>query len=219
MPASGLLSTLGISAAANALDTILIQPTRSISGPGFTIIPDAVFEERHLDELEITQHPVERGSPISDHAFKRPMELMMVLGFSNTVSLAELGSDLIGGNLSDVAFDVTNNKINDAYTNLRTLQDTKALCSVTTKKRTYQNMVVKGLSAITNVETENSLIVEVFFQEVIIVDTQVSAMAPLSQQAQPQKTGDVANTGTKIASTGGNAGPFALPTPPPFIQQ
>ena len=46
----------------------LISPTvpfRNIGG----IFPDVTTEEIHRDELQITQHPVETGAPVTDHCF------------------------------------------------------------------------------------------------------------------------------------------------------
>ena len=47
---------------------LISSPVRSIG----TVIPDVVIEEAHRDELIITQHPVEKGATITDHAFARP---------------------------------------------------------------------------------------------------------------------------------------------------
>jgi soluble lytic murein transglycosylase-like protein len=44
------------------------------------IIPDVVVSEKHSDTLEITEHPVETGAAISDHAYKRPSEVVMEVG-------------------------------------------------------------------------------------------------------------------------------------------
>jgi hypothetical protein len=49
-------------------EPVLIQPRRSLGG----LYPDVVVEESHDDALEITEHPVEQGASISDHAFKKP---------------------------------------------------------------------------------------------------------------------------------------------------
>jgi hypothetical protein len=39
-----------------------------------------VVSEKHSDTLEITEHPVETGAAISDHAYKRPSEVVMEVG-------------------------------------------------------------------------------------------------------------------------------------------
>ena len=67
------------------LDTILIKPKRGLFNivlPDGTsmkdIIAQATFEERHIDELEVTDHPVQQGAMISDHAFRRPLSLIHI---------------------------------------------------------------------------------------------------------------------------------------------
>lgn len=76
------------------LDSILIKPKRgfynirSQEGKVTTIYQDiiahATIEERHHDELEVTDHPVEQGAMITDHAYKRPAEITLHLGWSNS---------------------------------------------------------------------------------------------------------------------------------------
>lgn len=62
------------------LQSIVIRPARKI-GP---LSAQVTISESHSDELEITQHPVEQGAAISDHAFKRPAELTIVCAWSNS---------------------------------------------------------------------------------------------------------------------------------------
>jgi hypothetical protein len=64
----------------------LIMRTRRRIG---TIYPDVTMEEVHHDDLVITDHPVEKGSSISDHSFKRPEEVDMRVGFSNSTAQTE----------------------------------------------------------------------------------------------------------------------------------
>lgn len=52
---------------------------------------DTTLEEVYEDVLEITEHPVERGANITDHSFKRPMELMLRCGWSDSSVSGILG--------------------------------------------------------------------------------------------------------------------------------
>ncbi len=49
-----------------------------------TLIPDVVVREAQRDEMVITDHPVETGAAISDHAFLRPVEVEMQVGWSDS---------------------------------------------------------------------------------------------------------------------------------------
>lgn len=57
--------------------------------------------ERHHDEMEITDHPVQQGATISDHVYRRPAELILEVGWSNSPQ----GST--GGILGDIKQAVT----------------------------------------------------------------------------------------------------------------
>lgn len=139
------------------------------------IIPDVVVEEVHLDELAITDHPVEKGAPISDHAYKRPVELIVKAGFSGSGLVSAL---LSGGGSS----------IDEIYEDLRELQDERVPFTVTTGKRAYKGMLMQSLAVTTDERTENVLMVVAKFREVIIVPTKTSSVAEQENQAAPEQT-------------------------------
>ena len=45
---------------------------------------DAVFEETHEADLEVTDNPVETGVVVSDHAFMKPLRVKISAGVSDT---------------------------------------------------------------------------------------------------------------------------------------
>ena len=47
---------------------------------------DVTISEEHVDELTITDHPVEEGAMISDHAFKNPMRVVITVGYSGSTN-------------------------------------------------------------------------------------------------------------------------------------
>ena len=61
---------------------LLISTQRSFAG----IIPHVVLEEAGDDELRITDHPVEIGAAITDHAFKMPVVLVMKAAWSDSAA-------------------------------------------------------------------------------------------------------------------------------------
>ena len=187
-----LVPGLALGAASGVLDTLLLRQNRSIAG----IFPDVVIEENHLDELEITNHPVEQGAAISDHAFKRPSELVMRIGFSPSRPIG-----LNSGVLGDVARRITDitgrGYIEDIYNQLLDLQEALEPFDVVTGKRSYSNMMLRSLAVTTDQQSENALMVEARFQQVIIVQTQVTTLPPLANQAMPQQTAAPVDQGTK----------------------
>ncbi len=184
---SSILFGVGATIAATVLDTVLLRTGRNING----IIPDCVIEERHKDELELTQSPVEEGSPISDHAYLKPSELLMRVAWSDSKSLGSLvGTLATGGSFLTV---------DDVYQQLLDLQGTLQPFSIETGKRSYDNMMLRSLQVVTNRESENSLMVEALFQEVIIVSTKVQSASSL-QMGTPAKQASPQNTAAPVSS-------------------
>ena len=67
------------------LSTLFHQQSRKIG----LIVPSVVVSEKHSDTLEITEHPVEIGAAVADHAYKRPSEVVMEVGFAGGGSLLD----------------------------------------------------------------------------------------------------------------------------------
>lgn len=180
MSAFGLPVSLLAGAVANFTGLVTIAPKRNI-GP---IVADATVEEQHDDQLTITDHPVEQGAAITDHAFKQPARLRVVAGFSNSSPQAAFNS----------------NYVNQIYDQLLQLQADRELVDVSTGRREYQDMLIDGLSLSTNPDTENSMIISVSLRQLILVQTQTVDVPPNNVQKMPQKTGSITDTGTKQAA-------------------
>lgn len=190
-----------VSAAAQiGLDSILIRPKRSIGG----IVAQVTIEEVHHDDLEITDHPVEQGAIISDHAFSRPSEVTIRCAWSNSPSASSLVEGVAGAassTVSGVQSLVTGNtasSVRDVYAKLIELQRSRLPFDVFTGKRVYRNMLVKSLTVTTDKEHEQSLLVTATLRQVIIVQTQLlNVAAPAAQQADPAATQPQVNSGAK----------------------
>src|ERR1700739_4345281 len=74
----------------NILQTGL--PASQANNPQF--VGQVTLEEIHHDEMEIEDHPIEQGAPITDHSFKKPAELTLHLGWAGQqlVSLGRVGN-------------------------------------------------------------------------------------------------------------------------------
>lgn len=155
---------------------------------GFTAM--VTVDEGHTDTLTITEHPVEQGAAITDHAFKNPAELMLNVGWSDSgdgdVSVAEI------------------------YAQLLELQASREPFDVTTGKRNYKNMLIQSLVTYTDEKTENALMVQVSLHQVIIVETQTVTVPPREVQANPESTAETTNAGTKQVAPAKNANSSAL---------
>lgn len=165
---------------------LISTSSRSLGG----IIPDVVIEETHRDSLIITQHPVEKGAAITDHAFLRPAEVEMRCGFSN----ASHGDE---------------GYARAVYDGLRRLQASRQPFAVYTGKRAYRDMLIADLGVTTEARTENVLAVAVRLQQIIIVSTKTTGTgtgtaAAGASQANPASTGSVQNKGEQQAVSVGD---------------
>lgn len=188
-------------------DAIVVRPRRSIGA--FTAY--VVLKEAHHDELQITDHPLEKGTQISDHAFKRPAEVTIEFAYSNSPVRASLIDGVVGGvrsTLGGVQAILSGNassQVRDIYQKLVTLQESAILFDVFTGKRKYQNMLIRALSTTTDKTTENSLVVTAICRQVFVVSTQTLKLsAEAAAQLNPELTNPTANSGQRYLQGGVN---------------
>ncbi len=161
------------------------------TGPQVKLTAYVTMSEDGRDELELTKHPVDTGSVISDHAYRLPSTLSIKMMWSPAsanqlgwVPFSGLGAALtsLGGGAASY--------LQNVYKQLITLQRSRGLATVATGKRTYQNMLPILIAVTTDEETENVLSVTVNFEEVLRASTTLAQQAPIngSAQANPQAT-------------------------------
>lgn len=148
-----------------------IIPSRKI-GVFFATV---TVEEIATDILEITQHPVQNGAAITDHAYKKP----------GTLRLA-------------VFFDADGAPLGETYGKLLELQNSRVPFDVVTGKRVHKNMLIQSLTQTTDAKTENVLSVNLDLQEIPLVTVEVSTLPARSAQRYPGRTGGVGNAGQKV---------------------
>jgi len=153
--------------------TVYVRPQRSIGG----MVMDVVVEETHTDDLEITEHPVEQGASVTDHAYLKPAALTIRAGVS----------DSGGAGTGD-------RRCVEYYQKLRELQGKREPFDVVTGKRSYTNMLIKSLTVVTDHENENVLSFTAELRELILVNVQ-SAAVPRGRQKWGKKTGGVDQKG------------------------
>lgn len=135
------------------------------------------ISEDSIDELEITQHPVQRGASITDHAFLKPVTVTINFVYAPGATPLE-----------------------QIYQNLLDLQASREPFTIVTGKRVYKDMLCRALNLTTDVTKENVLYLVGDFQQVILVDVQQSNVPVRSKQKIPQKTDMTENKGDKKAT-------------------
>ncbi|MBK3400835.1 phage baseplate protein [Methylobacterium ajmalii] len=143
------------------------------------ILPDVVVEEVHRDALAITQHPVEQGASITDHAYRLPAVVEVRYGWSDS-SAGYVGH------------------IDEVYGRLRSLQASREPFNVSTIRRRYKNMLLAGVSVVTDSRTSNSLMVVATLQEIIIASTKTEGTGTATTKPADDKAAQ-----SSPAATGG----------------
>ncbi|MCT4713258.1 hypothetical protein MUA04_24115 [Enterobacteriaceae bacterium H11S18] len=171
------------------LSTLFRLQSRSIG----VMVPDVVVSEKHSDTLEITEHPVEIGADITDHAYKRASEVVMECGFSGAGSLLDVVDT------RNIGFGTPLNGMSpkDVYKALLDTQSRRELLDVVTGKRTYNNMLIRAIEVTTDKTSENVLTCTLTLREVILSSTTPINVADKSNMHLGVSTSAVQNTGTK----------------------
>lgn len=203
-------------------------------GSGTLIVPDATIEEVHSDEMEITDHPVEQGTTISDHAFNRPSELIVTAAWSDSPNNSGIGTQLVGAaansnaavravigaaQLANAVGSVVNVLSGNAggspsaaaYAFLLDMQRSRALFTIYTGKRVYRNMLIKSLATTTDLKTENSAIIRIGCRQLLMAQTQTVTVPDSSNMKNPEQNGATTNYGVKYPLPSPNINVSALP--------
>ena len=168
-------------------------------------------EENHHDEVVATDNPVEQGAVISDHAYAIPAQLHMRLGWSAAGSSDAVS--LFGVTLPTLAglfgLDSTDGAefINSVYMQMLRVMASRELLTIYTGKRSYANMLLISVDEITNQETENSLILDLAFRQIIITQTYVVKIptgmsSNKGNMTSPTTAQPTANQGTQSLQSG-----------------
>ncbi len=132
-----------------------------------TLIPHVIVEETYRDEVIITDHPVERGAAITDHAFVRPSQLEIRCGWSNSTAGTE-------------------GYIESVYQQMLTLLRKREPFDVFTPRRMYTSMLIQGIQVTRDERTNSVLNCSISLREIIIAQTQTT---------QGSESGGVTDTG------------------------
>ncbi|MBD8451883.1 phage baseplate protein [Serratia rubidaea] len=180
------------------LSALFRQQTRSIGAGVGVIVPSVVVSEKHSDTLQITEHPVEIGAAVNDHAYRQPSEVIMELGFSGGGSLLDFANTSTLGLSLGIS-------PRETYQRILDLQKDRIPFDVTTGKRQYKNMLIKAIEVTTDKTSENVLMCVLTLKEVIISQTQQTTVAEKSQMTDGVSTSAVQNSGTKTPKPGNSS--------------
>lgn len=176
------------------LQSLTPESKRSITladGTGTAIIPGVVVSEDHADEVAVSRHPVDTGAPIADHAYRLPASVVCTFGWgsqSSSINSLLSGSPLRGRRTSA-----------EVYQQFLDWMAARKILSLSTGKRLYPAVLITGLKTSSTVDTENALVLEITFEEVLLVSPSETTLEAAAQKS-PQKTASPTSGGNRNGS-------------------
>lgn len=155
---------------------------------------DVTISESHQGEVEITEHPIEDGANISDHARNKQDTLTLTGLVSNTPISADQKKRTV--EFSGYTFETTALKdqlqgvagyAENAETILRSLKNSRKIITVYTHIRTYQNMIMSSLVIPRDGQTGDALQFTATFKQITIVKNKTTKKVVAKEpKAQPK---------------------------------
>jgi hypothetical protein len=149
---------------------------------------DVVISEIHDSELDITENPIEFGTPVSDHAYMLPLKLRISAGVSDNPMTLNGANRFGQGPTRSIS----------AYQALTQLQREAEPFNVQTGLKLYRNMLISSIHTEQDKDSSSILAFEADLKEVIIVSTQT-----VKYKSKKATT----NNGSKTQSTDKQATP------------
>jgi len=137
---------------------------------------DAYLKIDHERRLTVTEHPVQTGANISDHAYLMPATVVMEIGMSDAMDAYESGQ-----------FQGDTSKSVSAYKTLERLHEARIPLTVVTRLGKYENMIIEHIHAPDEAKTQYGLKVTVTFKQIIMAmnpATKKNAAASNSERSQ-----------------------------------
>jgi len=144
---------------------------------------DAVFKVLHQQQLVVTQHPVQTGAPIVDHAYLLPAKVVLSVGISEAMDSYDAEAYSNGP------------KSVSAYQTFLSVQASRKPLTLTTRLRTYTNMVIENIEVIDDHKTVASLRAVISLAQIIPAVINVSA-EPLPETSQRDQTSQSTHDGS-----------------------
>lgn len=160
-----------------------MSTTTLINSPSFGRFSfDAVLRADHMSSVTITQHPVQTGASVSDHAYSEPDEVTLEIGMSDAAVSAG-----------------TNHSVN-AYAQLRAIMSKREPVTLVTRLHSYKNMVITSMSAPDDYMTMNALKATIYFRQIEMVSVStVTVQQKVSASASGQSTATSSTTNSGSA--------------------
>ena len=176
------------------------ERTLLIDSDGNRYLFDAVFSAAHSLYVAVTDHPVQSGAAVADHAYVEPETVTLEIGVSDSMTNAAV----IAG--------ASESRSVSAFQKLREIALARRPVSLITRLGTYSNMLVSSVSAEESADTMAALRAEITLKALNLVQTaEVSVQQTVSSSKIAYRTGvsGGAFAGYTAESSGGTRAAFA----------
>lgn len=129
---------------------------------------DAYLRMQNNSNLQITSHPVESGSPISDNAYLEPRTFAYDIGMTDTSQGKVFGQ-----------FGLLD-RSKTAYQMLEEWQENKTLITLNNKYGLYRNVLVKNITTNDDYTTKYGMKASIVLQQVIVTSSQLVKISAAS---------------------------------------
>jgi hypothetical protein len=172
----GLPATSVTTSSVDQFGNVISSP--STSSQAATTTPttyffDAILRVDHFQELRATDHPVQGGASITDHAYLMPARVSLEIGMSDAMDSYQSGQ-----------WTGSSSKSINAYQTLLQLQALRIPVTVTTRLNTYSNMIIESIRSGDDARTLHGLKAHVQFRQII-----VGTVTTSTESARPHATG------------------------------
>lgn len=159
----------------------------------FSLDFDVTIDEVHDWSNDVTQFPVENGSPISDHIRQTP-DKVSITGVISNSAFSEIA-------LRDIKS--LKDRCQTSFDVLRNLMEGGRLLTVYTKHKIYTNMALKSSNIPRDAAIGDSIKFKLEFINVRIVNTKVVDVPPGISKKLDKKQGDGVKKKTEPQKAGG----------------
>jgi hypothetical protein len=165
----------------NGVANVVVNTNATASVPVVYVF-DAVMDADHDQVLRLTEHPVQTGADISSHAYLMPATLVLSILMSDSVGQyanETVDSNIIGASASTKATPWSGNpsKSVSAYQQMIALQAARVPLTVSTKLRSYVNMMISSIQSSEDYKTYGGVRMRVAFSQ--IRTASISAAQPI----------------------------------------
>lgn len=146
-----------------------------------SVVPQLIIEQDMVDDVRPTDHPVEQGAEITDHAVKLPSAVQFRLGWTNSSQAAQGDRDYI-------------TKI---YSQLLKIEAARQLITISAIRRIYRDMLILHLGVTWDEHTRYALFLRLRARKIILANTSTIIVPPRAVQSSPERTAPTESMGVK----------------------